>query len=65
MASGHGCDICKPAIASILASRAGMSLCCEPAQAPLQDTNDYFLANIQRDGLVFGDTADPGRGDHT
>lgn len=46
---GRGCDICKPAIASILAS-CWNEFVLQPAQAPLQDTNDYFLANIQKDG---------------
>src|SRR5690606_29050529 len=46
---GLGCDICKPAIASILASIWNEHV-LEPAHAVLQDTNDYFLANIQRDG---------------
>ncbi len=46
---GAGCEICKPAVASILASAWN-----EPVLAkkhlPLQDTNDRYLANIQRDG---------------
>jgi nitrite reductase (NADH) large subunit len=47
--SGRGCDICKPAVASILASLShGYVL--SRAQAPLQDTNDHFLANLQKDG---------------
>ncbi|GAB7047914.1 nitrite reductase large subunit NirB [Catenuloplanes indicus] len=46
---GRGCDICKPAVASILASlNTGYVL--EGEQASLQDTNDHFLANIQRNG---------------
>ncbi|MFM2288943.1 MAG: hypothetical protein RL684_2086, partial [Pseudomonadota bacterium] len=46
---GLGCDICKPTIGSILASCwNGFVLARETA--PLQDTNDYFLANIQKDG---------------
>lgn len=46
---GLGCDICKPAVASILASCwNGFVLARE--RAPLQDTNDYFLANMQKDG---------------
>jgi nitrite reductase (NADH) large subunit len=46
---GRGCDVCKPALASILASLAnGYILGGE--QASLQDTNDHFLANLQRDG---------------
>ncbi|WP_033344520.1 nitrite reductase large subunit NirB [Catenuloplanes japonicus] len=46
---GKGCDICKPVVASILASlHTGYVL--EGEQASLQDTNDHFLANIQRNG---------------
>jgi nitrite reductase (NADH) large subunit len=47
--SGKGCEICKPAAASILAS-AWNDHILERSHAPLQDTNDRFLANIQRDG---------------
>jgi nitrite reductase (NADH) large subunit len=47
--TGHGCDICKPAVASILAS-AWNEQVLEPRHAHLQDTNDRFLANMQRDG---------------
>ena len=45
--TGNGCEICKPAVASMLAS-----LWNDPIlnHATLQDTNDRFLANIQRDG---------------
>jgi bacterioferritin-associated ferredoxin len=46
---GLGCEICKPAVASILASTWNDYI-LEPAHAVLQDTNDTFLANIQRDG---------------
>jgi nitrite reductase (NADH) large subunit len=46
---GLGCEICKPAVASILASIWNEHI-LEPIHAPLQDTNDYFMANIQRDG---------------
>ncbi|GAA4688308.1 nitrite reductase large subunit NirB [Phytohabitans rumicis] len=46
---GRGCDICKPAVASILAS-LGNGYVLDGEQASLQDTNDHFLANIQRDG---------------
>ncbi len=48
--TGHGCEICKPAVASILASLWNENV-LEPAHATLQDTNDRFLANIQRGGL--------------
>jgi nitrite reductase (NADH) large subunit len=46
---GRGCDLCKPAVASILAS-CWNEMILEPAHAPLQDTNDRFLANLQKDG---------------
>ncbi len=48
---GMGCEICKPAVASMFASLGiGAGYILEPAQASLQDTNDHFLANMQRDG---------------
>ncbi|MEV4619148.1 nitrite reductase large subunit NirB [Asanoa sp. NPDC049573] len=47
--TGRGCDICKPVVASILAS-LGHGHILDGEQAALQDTNDHFLANIQRDG---------------
>ncbi|WP_433264356.1 nitrite reductase large subunit NirB [Micromonospora vinacea] len=46
---GRGCDICKPVVASILASLGGGHV-LDGEQASLQDTNDHFLANLQRDG---------------
>ncbi|MCZ7419080.1 MULTISPECIES: nitrite reductase large subunit NirB [unclassified Micromonospora] len=46
---GRGCDICKPVVASILAS-LGSGHILDGEQASLQDTNDHFLANLQRDG---------------
>jgi nitrite reductase (NADH) large subunit len=46
---GKGCDICKPAVASILAS-CWNEMILKPKHAPLQDTNDRFLANLQKDG---------------
>ncbi|MFF1479619.1 nitrite reductase large subunit NirB [Streptomyces sp. NPDC058301] len=46
---GDGCEICKPAVASILAS-LGNGHILDGEQAALQDTNDHFLANIQRNG---------------
>ncbi|MHA6804730.1 nitrite reductase large subunit NirB [Salinifilum ghardaiensis] len=47
--SGSGCAICKPAVASILAS-LGTGHVLDGEQAALQDTNDRFLANMQRNG---------------
>jgi nitrite reductase (NADH) large subunit len=46
---GRGCEICKPAVASILAS-AWNEHVLAPKHRPLQDTNDRYMANIQRDG---------------
>jgi nitrite reductase (NADH) large subunit len=47
--TGTGCDICKPVIASILASTSSDHI-LDGEQASLQDTNDHFLANLQRNG---------------
>lgn len=46
---GLGCEICKPAVASILAS-TNNDYILKNEHLPLQDSNDQFLANIQRDG---------------
>ncbi len=46
---GYGCEICKPAVAGILAS-AWNDYVLQPRLIPLQDSNDNFLANIQKDG---------------
>jgi len=46
---GLGCDICKPAVASILAS-CWNDFVLKPELAKLQDSNDYYLGNIQKDG---------------
>ncbi|MEG4319473.1 MULTISPECIES: nitrite reductase large subunit NirB [unclassified Microcoleus] len=46
---GRGCEICKPAVASMLASTWNDHI-LEKSHVGLQDTNDYYLANIQRDG---------------
>jgi nitrite reductase (NADH) large subunit len=46
---GLGCEVCKPAVASMLAARAGGYI-LDGEQAALQDTNDHFLANLQKDG---------------
>lgn len=45
--TGDGCEICKPAVASLLASIWNDVIL---SQATIQDTNDRFLANIQRGG---------------
>lgn len=46
---GLGCEICKPAVGSILASLHNEYV-LKKEHAPLQDTNDAFLANIQKNG---------------
>jgi nitrite reductase (NADH) large subunit len=46
---GRGCDVCKPAVASILAS-CWNEMILKRSHTPLQDTNDHFLANLQKDG---------------
>ena len=47
--SGYGCEVCKPTVASMLAS-AWNEYVLETPHVGLQDTNDAFLANIQKDG---------------
>ena len=44
---GDGCEVCKPAVASIISGLWNSSLLND---APVQDTNDRFLANIQKGG---------------
>lgn len=46
---GRGCDICKPAVGSILASLWNDYILKEQ-HVGLQDTNDNFLANMQKNG---------------
>jgi nitrite reductase (NADH) large subunit len=47
--SGRGCAVCRPVVASVLSS-LGIGHVLQPDQAPLQDTNDHLLANLQKDG---------------
>ncbi|MCG9698161.1 nitrite reductase large subunit NirB [Shewanella sp. Isolate11] len=47
--TGHGCEICKPTVASILASFWNEYVLEEP-HVGLQDTNDVYLGNMQKDG---------------
>lgn len=47
--TGHGCDICKPAVGSIMASLWNEHV-LESDLVQLQDTNDTFMANMQKDG---------------
>lgn len=46
---GLGCEICKPTVGSILASQWNEHI-LEKEHTALQDTNDNFLANMQKDG---------------
>ncbi|KZZ34659.1 MULTISPECIES: nitrite reductase large subunit NirB [unclassified Oleiphilus] len=47
--TGLGCDICKPAVANMLAA-SWNDYILEEQHTGLQDTNDTFLANMQKDG---------------
>jgi nitrite reductase (NADH) large subunit len=47
--TGRGCEICKPTVASMLASLTNRYI-LDGEDASLQDTNDHFLANLQKDG---------------
>ncbi|WP_288955423.1 nitrite reductase large subunit NirB, partial [uncultured Polaribacter sp.] len=44
---GHGCELCKPLVASLMATIHADTANKEYA---IQDSNDRFLANIQRNG---------------
>ncbi|KAG7344800.1 assimilatory nitrite reductase NADPH large subunit [Nitzschia inconspicua] len=46
---GDGCEVCKPAVGSILASLQN-KVVVSPEMIELQDTNDRALANMQRGG---------------
>lgn len=46
---GHGCDLCKPTAASVFASLWNEHI-MEPQHSALQDSNDAFMANLQKDG---------------
>lgn len=46
---GHGCEICKPTVANILASYKNEYV-LKDEHIGLQDTNDIFLGNMQKDG---------------
>jgi len=49
LGTGHGCEQCKPPVASILASLWG-EMILKNGNATAQDSNDRFLANIQKGG---------------
>ncbi|WP_422846432.1 nitrite reductase large subunit NirB [Acidovorax sp. M2(2025)] len=46
---GLGCDVCKPVAASVFAS-CWNEFVLKKELASLQDSNDYYLGNIQKDG---------------
>lgn len=46
---GEGCDICKPAVGSILGS-IWNAYALDKHNIPLQDTNDRYLGNMQKNG---------------
>ena len=47
--SGHGCEICRPTAGNILAS-IWNDFILEDEHQVNQDTNDYFMGNLQKDG---------------
>jgi len=47
--TGRGCDICKPTVASILASQLNGHV-LDGGRQTLQDTNDAYLGNLQKNG---------------
>ncbi len=49
LGKGDGCEVCKPAVASILASLWN-ELILAKGNDTVQDSNDRFLANIQKNG---------------
>jgi nitrite reductase (NADH) large subunit len=49
LGKGHGCEVCKPAVASILASLWN-EMPLKKGNMTAQDSNDRFLANIQKGG---------------
>ncbi|MBI6549827.1 nitrite reductase large subunit NirB [Xenorhabdus lircayensis] len=56
---GYGCEICKPTVASLLASCWNDYVLSDDL-VPLQDANDNFLANIQKDGTYSVIPRSPG-----
>ncbi|MGW2018119.1 nitrite reductase large subunit NirB [Streptomyces sp. NPDC001927] len=50
---GEGCVVCKPVVANVLGTlgpELGLPHILHGEQAALQDSNDLFLANLQKDG---------------
>ncbi|PLR45950.1 nitrite reductase large subunit NirB [Chimaeribacter arupi] len=56
---GYGCEICKPTVGSLLAS-SWNEYVLAPQHTPLQDSNDIFLGNIQKDGTYSVIPRSPG-----
>ncbi|MGW4649333.1 nitrite reductase large subunit NirB [Kitasatospora sp. NPDC004289] len=54
LTDAEGCEVCKPTVASIIATLApelaASGYVLDGEQAALQDTNDHFLANLQKNG---------------
>ncbi|NEB82130.1 nitrite reductase large subunit [Streptomyces sp. SID14478] len=51
--AADGCTVCKPVVANILGTLApelGLTHILQGEQAALQDSNDLYLANLQKDG---------------
>ncbi|MEU2080016.1 FAD-dependent oxidoreductase [Streptomyces sp. NPDC013489] len=51
--AGAGCVVCKPVVANVLGTLApelGLRHVLDGEQAALQDSNDLFLANLQKNG---------------
>ncbi len=49
LGKGHGCEVCKPVVSSILASLWN-EVILKKGNDTAQDSNDRFLANIQKGG---------------
>ncbi|MDG4860167.1 nitrite reductase large subunit NirB [Streptomyces sp. T-3] len=50
---GYGCAVCKPVVGNVLGTLApelGLAHILDGEQASLQDSNDLYLANLQKDG---------------
>lgn len=56
---GYGCEVCKPTIGSLLASCRNDYILRDDLVS-LQDTNDNFLANMQKDGTYSVIPRSPG-----
>ena len=56
---GYGCEVCKPTVGSLLAS-CWNEYVLKPQHAPLQDSNDLYLGNIQKDGTYSVIPRSPG-----